>query len=51
MYYRYFAFEYLSRELDSVLYLDADIVCKNSLRELTDIHFAGEYAAVVNDID
>ncbi|WP_407579174.1 glycosyltransferase family 8 protein [Citrobacter koseri] len=51
MYYRYFAFEYLSRELDSVLYLDADIVCKNSLQELTDIHFSGEYAAVINDID
>lgn len=35
MYYRYFAFEYLSTELSSVLYLDADVICKGSLRELT----------------
>ncbi|NIY49738.1 glycosyltransferase family 8 protein [Cedecea colo] len=51
MYYRYFAFEYLSGELNSVLYLDADIICKGSLRDFTDIKFKGEYAAVVNDID
>lgn len=51
MYYRYFAFEYLSTTLESVLYLDADVVCKGSLRELLDIKFQGEYAAVVNDID
>ncbi|WP_196209584.1 glycosyltransferase [Citrobacter sp. Res13-Sevr-PEB04-36] len=51
MYYRYFAFEYLSSELSSVLYLDADVVCKGSLRELTDVNFCGEYAAVINDID
>lgn len=51
MYYRYFAFEYLSAELDSVLYLDADVVCKGSLRELSDIQFNGEYAAVIHDID
>lgn len=51
MYYRYVAFEYLSTELDSVLYLDADVVCKGSLEELTQIRFNGEYAAVVNDID
>lgn len=51
MYYRYFAFEYLSTKVDSVLYLDADIICKGSLRQLTDIQFNGEYAAVVHDID
>lgn len=51
MYYRYFAFEYLSAELNSVLYLDADVICKGSLLELTDIYFGDEYAAVVNDID
>ncbi|NDJ55547.1 lipopolysaccharide 1,2-glucosyltransferase [Enterobacteriaceae bacterium 4M9] len=51
MYYRYVAFEYLSTELNSVLYLDADVVCKGSLDELTQIRFNGEYAAVVNDID
>jgi len=51
MYYRYFAFEYLSRELDSVLYLDADVICKGSLRELTEIKFNGEYAAIVHDVD
>lgn len=52
MYYRYFAFEYLSRlGLDSVLYLDADVICKGSIDKLTQIKFNGEYAAVVNDID
>ena len=51
MYYRYFAFEYLSAELDSVLYLDADVVCKGSLLELSEIKFNGEYAAVIHDID
>lgn len=51
MYYRYIAFEYLSTELNSVLYLDADVVCKGSLEELVQIRFNGEYAAVVNDID
>ena len=51
MYYRYFAFEYLSTELSSVLYLDADIICKGSLREFTEVNFRGEYAAVINDID
>lgn len=51
MYYRYFAFEYLSHRLDTVLYLDADIICKGSLCELTEIAFTDEYAAVVHDID
>lgn len=51
MYYRYFAFEYLSASLSEVLYLDADIICKGSLRKLTEIQFSGEYAAVVHDID
>lgn len=51
MYYRYFAFEYLSKYLDSVLYLDADVICKGPLDELTDIQFRGEYAAVIHDID
>lgn len=51
MYYRYFAFEYLSLYLENVLYLDADVICKGSLRELTEIQFDGEYAAVVHDID
>lgn len=51
MYYRYFAFEYLSVDLESVLYLDADVICKGSLHELANIHFDGEYAAVVHDID
>ena len=51
MYYRYFSFEYLSNELDTVLYLDADVICNGSLDELTEIQFNGEYAAVVHDID
>ncbi|ROP56232.1 UDP-glucose/galactose:(glucosyl)LPS alpha-1,2-glucosyl/galactosyltransferase [Enterobacter sp. BIGb0383] len=51
MYYRYFAFEYLCTTLSAVLYLDADVICKGSLRELADINFHSEYAAVINDID
>ncbi|WNJ79518.1 glycosyltransferase [Cedecea neteri] len=51
MYYRYFAFEYLSNNLDSVLYLDADIICKGAMDELADIKFNGEYAAIIHDID
>jgi len=51
MYYRYFAFEYLSATLSTVLYLDADVICKGSLREFTEIHFKEEYAAAVNDLD
>lgn len=51
MYYRYFAFEYLSNTLDSVLYLDADVICRGSLRELAEIEFNGEYAAIVHDLD
>lgn len=51
MYYRYFAFEYLSATLSSVLYLDADVICKGSLREFTAINFQSEYAAVINDLD
>ncbi|RWR03192.1 lipopolysaccharide 1,2-glucosyltransferase [[Pantoea] beijingensis] len=51
MYYRYVAFEYLSSSLESVLYLDADVICKGSLIELTKINLGEKYAAVVNDLD
>lgn len=51
MYYRYFAFEYLSHTLDSVLYLDADVICKGSLGELAELKFKNEYAAIVHDVD
>lgn len=50
-YYRYLAFEYLSEKVKSVLYLDADIICKGSLSQLTDIQFHGKYAAVIHEID
>lgn len=51
MYYRYFAFEYLSGSLDKVLYLDADVICKGTLLPLAEIALDRQYAAVVSDVD
>ncbi|WP_345841890.1 glycosyltransferase [Salmonella enterica] len=30
MYFRLFAFDYLSKKVNTLLYLDADVVCKGS---------------------
>lgn len=37
MYFRLIAFEYLSNDYDYALYLDADVICKNTLNLSTDI--------------
>lgn len=48
-YFRILSFEYLSESISSLLYLDADVICKGSLRLITDIKFNDEFAAVVPD--
>jgi UDP-glucose:(galactosyl)LPS alpha-1,2-glucosyltransferase len=50
-YFRFIAFEYLSDEIDSLLYIDADVICKGSLHKLCDIDFGDRVAAVILDID
>lgn len=50
-YFRFIAFEYLSEKIDNLLYIDADVVCKGSLIELTKIQFEHHVAAVIQDID
>jgi UDP-glucose/galactose:(glucosyl)LPS alpha-1,2-glucosyl/galactosyltransferase/UDP-glucose:(galactosyl)LPS alpha-1,2-glucosyltransferase/(galactosyl)LPS 1,2-glucosyltransferase len=50
-YFRFIAFEYLSEEIDSLLYIDADVICKGSLHELTNIDFGDRVAAVIQDVD
>lgn len=49
MYFRILSFEYLATFIKSVLYLDADVMCKGSLKLFTDIEFHNECAAVVLD--
>lgn len=50
-YFRFFIFDFLCEQEKSVLYLDADIVCKGSLLNLLKIKFENEYAAVILDVD
>lgn len=49
-YFRFFIFDLLCLECDTVLYLDADVFCKNNLKDLLNIKFNNEYAAVIPDI-
>lgn len=48
---RVLSFEYLSESISTLLYLDADVVCKGSLKPLTEIIFKDEFAAVIPDND
>lgn len=50
-YFRFIAFEYLSEEIDTLLYIDADVVCKGSIDELYNIEFGTQVAAVIQDVD
>lgn len=50
-YFRLIAFEYLSADINSILYLDADVICKGSLIELFQLNLADSFAAVVLDVD
>ncbi|EEH0549829.1 lipopolysaccharide glucosyltransferase RfaJ, partial [Salmonella enterica] len=51
MYFRLFAFDYLSRKINTLLYLDADVVCKGSLQDLLQLDLTEKIAAVVKDVD
>ncbi|WP_063654914.1 glycosyltransferase family 8 protein [Candidatus Arsenophonus triatominarum] len=50
-YFRLIAFEYLSTNINSILYLDADVICKGSLKKLFQLNLANSFAAVVLDVD
>ncbi|EEB1617589.1 lipopolysaccharide 1,2-glucosyltransferase [Salmonella enterica subsp. enterica serovar Enteritidis] len=50
-YFRLIAFEYLSEKIDLLLYIDADVICKGSLRELKNINLDNYFAAVTQDVD
>ncbi|WP_347254072.1 glycosyltransferase family 8 protein [Leminorella grimontii] len=49
-YFRLLSFDYLSNFISSVLYLDADIVCKGQLDYIYNMEFDGKFAAVVLDV-
>ncbi|WP_440866429.1 glycosyltransferase family 8 protein [Symbiopectobacterium purcellii] len=49
-YFRLTAFDYLAEKLDTLLYLDADVMCKNNLAELSTLDFKTNICAVVPDI-
>lgn len=51
MYFRFIAFEYLSGSIDTLLYIDADVICKGSLGEITRIDLSEHVAAVIRDVD
>lgn len=47
-YFRFIIADYFVEKVDKILYLDADIVCNNSLQELINFEFdADEVAGVV----
>lgn len=47
-YFRFIIADYFSKQLDRIIYMDADIVCQGSLSELLNIQFSSdEIAAVV----
>ncbi|POT55639.1 lipopolysaccharide 1,2-glucosyltransferase [Citrobacter amalonaticus] len=50
-YFRVLSFEYLSESISTLLYLDADVVCKGSLKYITEVKFNDEFAAVIPDND
>lgn len=51
IYYRILAFDFLSKDVTKLLYLDSDIVCKNSISELESLELGDFFAAVVADVD
>lgn len=48
-YFRVLSFEYLSATIDTLLYLDADVVCKGSLKLIPEIVFDDQFAATIPD--
>lgn len=51
MYFRLFAFDFLQPKIEKLLYLDADVICKGSLKELVDVDLTKKIAAVVKDVE
>lgn len=51
IYYRLLAFDYLSQSLNSLLYLDSDVICKNELAELEVLDLGDKFAAVIPDVE
>ncbi|WP_392566294.1 glycosyltransferase [Utexia brackfieldae] len=51
MYFRFLALDFIHIDEDRVLYLDADVVCKNSVQKLVDLVLDNYTAAVVKDGD
>lgn len=51
IYYRLLAFDFLSKDIDKLLYLDSDIICKNNISELELLALDDNFAAVVPDVD
>ena len=51
MYFRFVAFEYLSDNIKTLLYIDADVICKGSLLDLCYLDIEEYIAAVVKDVD
>ncbi|MDE8743304.1 glycosyltransferase [Pectobacterium polaris] len=49
-YFRLVAFDYLSEKINTLLYLDADIVCKGSITDLYELNFGNKICAIVPDI-
>lgn len=47
--YRFVVPDTLKNMTDKVLYLDGDVMCRSSLRELAELDFHGNIAAVVSD--
>lgn len=50
-YFRLVAFDYLDDKVDKLLYIDADVMCKNDLTALSQLDFQDAICAVVPDID
>lgn len=50
MYYRLLAYEYLYRQTDRVLYLDADVMCAGKLSAFAEVDFGDNIAVVVDDL-
>lgn len=51
MYFRFIIADYFAGQVERVLYLDADIICKGKLEELTTIELGCNVAAVVPERD
>lgn len=51
IYYRLISFEYFSDKLNTLLYLDADVICIGGIHELINLEMTNEYGAVVLDVD